>query len=80
MDWSEFPTFRLLGNKSMSVNWNDSQSSIFFAKSPTELKLDPAFENHIRTLSNWTCGPELAVRFPFMNCVPKSRDEGNCAA
>ncbi|KAH7128180.1 hypothetical protein B0J11DRAFT_578414 [Dendryphion nanum] len=70
MDWSEFPILRKLINASISVNWKEDVSAIFTQKSKSELQLSPAFRAHIRKIDNWTLGPEVGERFPFLKDLP----------
>ncbi|KAF2096935.1 hypothetical protein NA57DRAFT_78524 [Rhizodiscina lignyota] len=73
MDWSQFETFRVLGCKYISVHWPQDPSKIFRSVSKTELRLNPAFEVHIRSLDNWTMASIVMEDFPFFQCVPSSR-------
>ena len=72
MDWTKFPTFRAVGNKSISINWPHAQSRVFTSVPKKGLGLDPAFERHIRQLRNWTFGEELSDAFPFLRDMEKA--------
>ncbi|KAF2105278.1 hypothetical protein BDV96DRAFT_377380 [Lophiotrema nucula] len=70
MDWSQFEAFRAVMGPTVSVNWPYELSDIFAVVSEREVKLSPVFENHIRQGHNWTVGPAVSEKFPFMKCAP----------
>lgn len=59
----------------MSVNWPYPISEAFIAISGNEVNLSPLFTAHIRDIKHWTLGPEMAMTFPFMACVPQTVQE-----
>ncbi|KAF2708631.1 hypothetical protein K504DRAFT_491325 [Pleomassaria siparia CBS 279.74] len=67
MDWSEFEIFRAISNHDSSINWPGGLSTVFTADAEgKDLRINPSFENHIRTLENWTIGTKVQQRFPFL--------------
>lgn len=73
MDWTQFPTLRAVGNKSISINWPHGQTEVFTAVSEKGLALQPRFENHIRQLKNWTFTPDFSDAFPFFKDMTQGR-------
>lgn len=57
---------RAISNKTISINWPHGHSKVFRKVSQKELRLDPLFENHIRSIQNWTSGKEMSDEFPFL--------------
>ncbi|KAH7396958.1 hypothetical protein DE146DRAFT_789583 [Phaeosphaeria sp. MPI-PUGE-AT-0046c] len=72
MDWSEFDDLRQIIGRTVSVHWPYDIASLLTVVSQNELQLSPLFESHVRRLENWTVGPDLMEKFPFLSCVPTS--------
>lgn len=74
MDWEEdFSAYRINHNSTVSVNWTFALSDILSTDEGDTVILSPQFFQHIRSLENWSVGPELATALPYLQCIPLHR-------
>ena len=61
-----FEEFFIPFTTTFSINWPYSQERVLTQDEddPSEVKMNPAFESHIRELRHWTLGSRFRETFP----------------
>lgn len=61
-----FDEFFIPFTTTFSINWEYSQEGVLSQDpdDPSAVKMNPAFERHIRELQNWTLGSRFRDTFP----------------
>lgn len=80
----EFGAFH---STSVSVNWPYSSDCVLIEagddttkEGDKVLNLNPAFEEHVRDLRNWTAGPRFTQRYPELAAAIRQDTKDGCGS